>query len=720
MTNTPKTTSKILKIFTWIVATTALFFLASIILLISLVNTKNFKNEVSALVQKTTHREFSIAGDMKLSFFPWMGVRISQATLGNAPGFGKQAFAQVGEADVKIRLLPLFVGKVVMETLTLRDVTLNLTENKAGQNNWSDFNGKDQNAKTSANTTKTTTAPTVSNNLPVLMISSINISNATINWNNQQTGQQATINRLYFSSNDVNLDRAFPVQLKFNLKSNQPTLNLSTDLHTNLLMNPAKQQYALQNLTINGNLIGKQYAQGKLPFALSSDLNVNLNNQTLQAQNLKVKLANLAVNANLNGQQILQTPVFAGQISIPNFNPRALLTALGQKIKAQDTVLQNASLQASAQFSPKFLKLNNIQAKLDNTTMSGRFAFANFNTKNFDFDLKLNQLNLDRYLNPTANNKNVVMGANNTWQAQAALAQTNALIPTQLLRSLNGQGSLQIGQLTVTKLNLANVYTQVSANHGVIKVAPLTANLYQGKAQGDVTIDARGNNPAIAVNETLTNVQVGQLISDLSKTSKIQVSGTGNLALNLQTQGQTSQAMTRALNGKIHFAINNGTITNLNVAQQIYATIAKVLKGNVNNSQATTESTNFASLTGNIVINNGIASNNDLLLQSTALRIAGQGNANLINQTINYNLAATALGSPFGRDVLDLQEQIGGKIPLRVSGTFSNPSIAPDLAVITADLLKGRARQQIEKHFGSTKWGNIINNKNVQNFLNQL
>jgi AsmA protein len=725
MPNAPKPASQAMKIFTVAIATIVLFFLASIILLISMLNTQSFKNELSTLVQKATHREFAIAGDMKLSFFPWMGVRVKQITLGNAPGFANQDFAQVGEADIRIRVLPLFIGKVDMGAITLKDATIHLTKNKDGQNNWSDLVGNNKND--ASNNENKKNAATVAqlkhatDKIPELTITSIDINNGTITWDDQQSGQQAIIKQVNFSSKEVELNHSFPIDLNFNLQSNKPNLNIYTNLHSDILFDPKKQQFSLHDASIESDLFGNQYPNGKAHFALNTNLSVDLNLQTLQAKDITAQLENLKIQGNIDGKSILQSPTFTGQITIPNFSPRTLLTDLGQKVNLQDnTALQNASLQANAEFSPKFIKLDQIQATLDDATLNGQISVANFAKKSFDFDLKLNKLNLDRYLTSNKTKQTTVMGANNSWHAYAAA--NNTALPTDFLRDINGQGILQVDQLTIAKINLKKVYSRVFAEHGVIKITPLSADLYEGRSQGAITLNASQSVPTISVNEMFNDVQVGQLLSDLSNTSKLQITGTGNLTLNLKTQGNTADALIKALDGNIRFGISNGTIKNLNVAQQMYAAIAHVLNGSTNttsNTASSSDETKFVSLTGNILINNGIATNNDLLLQSTALRATGKGTANLVSQTIDYNLDATALGDPFGRDVLNVQEQIGGSIPLHVTGSFADPKINPNLTMITANLLKGRARQEIEKHFGP-QLNDVLNNKNVQNFLNKL
>lgn len=711
--------SKVVKITVSAITLLLALFIISIILLTTLVNPNKFKSQISAAIEKSTGRQFAISGDIKWSFFPWIGLRMQQMALGNAPGYGAQPFAQVGEADVNIRLLPLFYGKVEIGTVTLKNLALHLSQKAPGQNNWNDITSNNKSGNNSAANKANTNSSGSNSHLPNLSISNLDISNATVTWNNQQTGQKATINQFYLQSKDVNFNEAFPVKLKFHVISNKPAVEAQVAFNSDVMINSDKQQYTLRKMELTGNLIGKKYPKGRVPFDVKADVSTNLNKQTLNADHVILGLDNLKAQGELSGDKILQAPVFNGKLVIPAFNLRTLLNDLGQKIQTEDpAVLEKAALKAQAQFSPKFIKLDDLTANLDDTTLNGKFSFANFNNKNFDFDLKLDQINLSRYLTTTNTNQEkhskFSFGSKNNVSANSS---SNGTLPVNLLRQLNGQGSFKIGKFTVANITANNINTQVTAKNGIIKISPVNADLYQGKSQGAIVINAQGNTPTITANENLSNVQIGNLMNDVSKTSKVQISGTSNLNMNLQTQGQTSAAMLRALNGTINFAINNGSIKNIDIGQQIYAAIEHFFKRSATGWMSS-DQTNFSSLTGTIHIVNGIATNNDLLLQSPSLKVTGKGTANLVNQKINYGMNAIALGSPFGRDILNLQQQIGGSIPITVSGNLMSPSVGPDYTTITTALLKGQFRKQIENRL-SPNINKALNNLkgNLQNIL---
>ena len=72
----------------------------------------NYKDAITAQVEKQTGRDFRIDGDISLSVFPWIGVKVENVELANAEGFSDQPFARIAQLDVKVMLLPSFELRV--------------------------------------------------------------------------------------------------------------------------------------------------------------------------------------------------------------------------------------------------------------------------------------------------------------------------------------------------------------------------------------------------------------------------------------------------------------------------------------------------------------------------------------------------------------------------------------------------------------------------------
>jgi AsmA protein len=82
-------------------------------------------------------------------------------------------------------------------------------------------------------------------------------------------------------------------------------------------------------------------------------------------------------------------------------------------------------------------------------------------------------------------------------------------------------------------------------------------------------------------------------------------------------------------------------------------------------------------------ITNGIAVTKDLTISSPILKVTGQGDANLVSKGIDFNLLASVFKAP-GASVAD--------IPLKITGTYVDPTIRPDVEA----LAKGQVKQKLQ------------------------
>src|SRR3546814_8564364 len=86
--------AKPLKIILLVVGGLVLLVIAALIAVALLFDPNDYRGQIQDKVQEETGREFAL-GDIKLSVFPWLSVQLSDARLGNAAGFGEQAFAEI-------------------------------------------------------------------------------------------------------------------------------------------------------------------------------------------------------------------------------------------------------------------------------------------------------------------------------------------------------------------------------------------------------------------------------------------------------------------------------------------------------------------------------------------------------------------------------------------------------------------------------------------------
>ena len=69
----------------------------------------------------------------------------------------------------------------------------------------------------------------------------------------------------------------------------------------------------------------------------------------------------------------------------------------------------------------------------------------------------------------------------------------------------------------------------------------------------------------------------------------------------------------------------------------------------------------------------------------------------LAAETVDYLLTTTIVNTSKGAGGADLADLKGLSIPVRVSGTFSDPSYSPDLGAVLSDKVKQKAKEKIDE-----------------------
>src|SRR5688572_28280327 len=102
----------------------------------------DYKDEITAAVQDATGRQLTLDGDLELAVFPTIRIAVGSATLSNAPGFGDEPMARIGNAELRVALFPLLAQRIEVSRARLEGLELNLARNRNGANNWQDLGGR--------------------------------------------------------------------------------------------------------------------------------------------------------------------------------------------------------------------------------------------------------------------------------------------------------------------------------------------------------------------------------------------------------------------------------------------------------------------------------------------------------------------------------------------------------------------------------------------------
>lgn len=328
---------------------------------------------------------------------------------------------------------------------------------------------------------------------------------------------------------------------------------------------------------------------------------------------------------------------------------------------------------ATLEYDAKTAHLSGLDAKVDDSTLRGNAAVTNLTTGAMNFDLSIDQIDLDRYL-----------GTGSKSSKAAAQSQQSTALPTSALKTLQLKGKLAIGSATVYRMKLSQVQVGLAADGGVLHITPATAKLYGGTSTGDVTLDAHGAIPVLHLTENLQSIDIHPLLTDFAKLNR--VSGRGDVTMNVTAHGNTSAALISSLDGHAAANLSNGAIQGLDLWSAINNAVALAQRRSMP-ATGGGNSTRFDVFKASADLTNGVASTKDLDIASGDLRVTGQGTANLVTEAIDYRVNAAVLNGAATSAAL-------ANVPLLISGTMTKPSVRPD----TQALVKSVAQQELQKH----------------------
>lgn len=112
--------------------------------LVVYVNTDTGKRQVSNLLTKKLGREVKFDGELKIIPALSPRLRLTDTSIANMPEGREPQMARIGELEVAISIPPLFIGRLDLPSILLRNSEVHLQRNKDGTANWDFLAGKDK------------------------------------------------------------------------------------------------------------------------------------------------------------------------------------------------------------------------------------------------------------------------------------------------------------------------------------------------------------------------------------------------------------------------------------------------------------------------------------------------------------------------------------------------------------------------------------------------
>lgn len=678
--------------------------------LVYLVDWNDFRDTIQNQTKKHTGRDLTIAGDLKPTVFPFIGVSIGDISLANAEGFGDVPFAKMTSADVKVELLPLLKKEVNVRTVELQGLTLDLQKAADGTSNWDDL-VKSNGATTTTESGDASTEVEVEGDsaaIAALAVGGISVTEANVSWKDAQSGTDAKLSNFNLKTGAIELAKPFDLSTDFDLSSNSMGLAAGVNGAGEVTIDLENQIYSLNGLKLTTNARGDSLPDGKLDATLGANIMAKLADQQISVKGLSLDALGLVLSGYVDVANLDTQPAVSGQLSSNEFNPLDLFATLGIEapVTADPNVLKKASLSMELDASPASAKLNDLTIKLDDTTFSGNASVPSLAgaIPPLRFNFGVDVIDLDRYLPPKVEGETADTSAT-VASGPAATGDEPIALPLDMMRQLDVEGEFKVGSVKVMNLTTRDIAVPVTAKNGRINVNGLRASMYEGQLNTNATIDATSDTPSYAVDMNLAGVEADPLLVDLMQ-KKSFLTGNGQFAAKITTAGNSVNALTAGLNGDFNTAFNDGSINGVNIGYQIRRAKAALTGQTLPEDQSQVK-TDFSALSVSGRFTNGVMQSDDLDMRSPLLRVGGAGQVDLPGEMADYTMTTLVTGSSQGQGGKDLEALKGVKLDIPIRGSFDELSanfagvILKGMKDNIANNLKGqataRAKEEADK-----------------------
>ena len=430
----------------------------------------------------------------------------------------------------------------------------------------------------------------------------------------------------------------------------------------------------------------------KLEGRQTIGLALNMNGLGGNAWNLSLK--ELKVDGNLQDGEHLMLVNMSTPVQWDVINEKGTFSAIKGDVSIQNTEEPATTFEFPliGSLHADLLKdeiNSDINAVLNGAPLNFKFKASELSDPKLRFALQAELLDFDTLLpaqTPAPAPEQPEAEAKQTEEAEQATESKNDTpdeaqaqpvpIDLTILDNIDVEGTVKLGGLKVSGVEATDFNMALAARDGTLKLSGISAQLYDGTLGG--TFSATSSNE-FAGKFDLTQASMGPLLRAASGSDR--VSGKGNVALDLKSQGATPAALKGSLSGSASLQLREGAVRGIDLNQtlaQVGGILTSVLGGEspaLPTAFNLGSRTNFDSLDVSLAIKNGVADVKRLDLRSPLLRIT-QGKPASINLVHNsLDLLANVRVTRARNDSVDLSALRGMTVPVRFAGPLDGPRI---------------------------------------------
>ena len=592
-----------------------------------------YKDRVETAASNAIGREVTFSDNLSFRIIPRTAFHVENLEIANADGFEGDYLARVGEADIGVKLFKLMSGSVEVDRFVLTEPDIVLVRKADGEVNW---NLADRSGETEA-----TNNNNGANNIRDIRLGDVRIVDGKARFTD------AAANKTY-AAEDIDLS----------IILNSLSEPLEADGSMVFQGEPTTVDIVLTSLA---DILAEEPANLKLDMKIGdttagADLNIITKDALSYTGPVNLNAPDLPAFASLLGTELANAPGF-----------------------------DNLAFSGAVEGNDKSLRLSDATINFDDINAQGVFNlnWAGAKPKASGI-LSTDKLDLRPYMPPPAQTP------------KGFPAWSEAKMDFTSLRNVDADFDISTDAIFLNSLEMGESRLKLKIDNGRMTADVPELSMYGGQGSGSFVVNARGATPSMSGALDMNTVQAQPLSLDLLKHDNLL--GLGSLKFDFSASGDSQAAIMRSIDGSGGFDLANGALKGVNIAKMVRAVSEfqsgfnpAALQNAVAAARGPDEQTDFSQFLSEFNITNGLVNTPTISLTGQYLTMTGAGVINLPNQTIDLRLAPRATTTADGQ---------GGRtatIPVRIGGTFAQPTIGIDAESLIRSGAEGTLRDLVDQ-----------------------
>ena len=262
---------KILKYALYALLALVLLAVAAAVILALTFDPNQYKDEVEKLVKERSGRTLKFHGDVKLAFWPSLGVTVGKVTLSRRAS--EHDFAAFDSAHVSVGLMPLLRGQVAVDQVRIAGLRASVIRAKGGKFDFEDLMG--------AAGAQKPAAPGATPGKVQFDVAGIQLERGTLAYKDEGTGQTLEVGHLELRTGRIAEDVPGTMSLSALAKGKNPLVDLKIALESGYRLSPSRQEYALTGLNLRVDGAAAEFS--RLALSLAGDVRADLAKENVSA-----------------------------------------------------------------------------------------------------------------------------------------------------------------------------------------------------------------------------------------------------------------------------------------------------------------------------------------------------------------------------------------------------------------------------------------------------